>query len=248
MCPSTECMLSLFAPIYVFITQENLLSRVDFSFNGCSKHWNIYIYIFMPIPKIYKPPSKLGNGWVSLISRNHCLELNAGVACLVHPGVREKRRVSEIDLSQPRHETTFWWRHNGPVTSQLTDSIQWPNYPWEIIGIYALNWPKFCTNWSLILCTFHIALAMSDEIHERYISMKIYLITLLSSVGLNYVGSCVEQQWWFSVSEMIINHRTEITCHGVSNKGSLTVCSSAVPDQQKHRAPKLLAFCEWIHW
>ena len=56
--------------------------------------------------------------------------------CLVHPGVRDKRRVSEIDLSQPRHETAFWWRHNGPVTSQLTDRIKWPNYPVELIGIY----------------------------------------------------------------------------------------------------------------
>ena len=45
-------------------------------------------------------------------------------SCLVHPGVRDKRRVSEIDLSQPRHETAFWWRHNGPVTSQLTDPMR----------------------------------------------------------------------------------------------------------------------------
>ena len=29
-------------------------------------------------------------------------------SCLVHPGVRDKRRVSEIDFSQPRHETDFW--------------------------------------------------------------------------------------------------------------------------------------------
>ena len=56
--------------------------------------------------------------------------------CLVHPGVRDKRRVSEIDLSQPRHETAFWWRHNGPVTSQLTDRIKWPNYPVALIWIY----------------------------------------------------------------------------------------------------------------
>ena len=47
--------------------------------------------------------------------------------CLVHPGVRDKRWVSEIDLSQPRHETAFWWRHNGPVMSQITDPIKWPN-------------------------------------------------------------------------------------------------------------------------
>ena len=46
------------------------------------------------------------------------------------------RRVSEIDLSQPRHETAFWWRHNGPVTSQLTTPIKWPNYPLELIGMY----------------------------------------------------------------------------------------------------------------
>ena len=48
----------------------------------------------------------------------------------------DKRRVSEIDLSQPRHETAFWWRHNRPVTSQLTDPITLPNYPLELIGIY----------------------------------------------------------------------------------------------------------------
>ena len=57
-------------------------------------------------------------------------------SCLVHPGVRDKRRVSEIDLSQPRHETAFWWRNNGPVTSQLTDPIKWPNYPLQLIGIF----------------------------------------------------------------------------------------------------------------
>ena len=60
-----------------------------------------------------------------------------GPSCLVHPGVRDTRRVSEIDLSQPRHETAFWWRHNGPVTSQLTDPVKWHNYPLELIGIYA---------------------------------------------------------------------------------------------------------------
>ena len=48
-------------------------------------------------------------------------------SCLVHPGVRDKRRVSEIDLSQPRHETAFGdvtmgqWRHNQPT--QLSDLI-----------------------------------------------------------------------------------------------------------------------------
>ena len=65
-----------------------------------------------------------------------CPHSDAGLGCLVHPGVRDKRRVSEIDLSQPRHETAFWWRHNGPVTSQFTDRIKWPNYPVELIGIY----------------------------------------------------------------------------------------------------------------
>ena len=57
-------------------------------------------------------------------------------SCLVHPGVRDKRRASEIDLSQPGYETAFWWRHNGPVTSQLTKPIKWPYYPLEFIEIY----------------------------------------------------------------------------------------------------------------
>ena len=56
-----------------------------------------------------------------------------GPSCLIHPAVRDKRRVSEIDLSQPRHETAFWWRHNGPVTSQLTDPIKWRNYPFQLM-------------------------------------------------------------------------------------------------------------------
>ena len=56
--------------------------------------------------------------------------------CLVHPGVRDRRRVSEIDWSQPRHETAFWWRHNGPVTSKLTDPNKWSNYPLQLIMIY----------------------------------------------------------------------------------------------------------------
>ena len=60
---------------------------------------------------------------------------NVGSVCVVHPGVRDKRRVSEIDLSQPRHEKAFWWRHNEPVTSQLTDPIKWRNNPLELIGI-----------------------------------------------------------------------------------------------------------------
>ena len=62
--------------------------------------------------------------------------LSVRLQCLVHPSVRDKRRVSEIDLSQPRHETAFWWHHNGPLTSQLTDPIKWPNYPLELIGTY----------------------------------------------------------------------------------------------------------------
>ena len=71
------------------------------------------------------------------------LTLNVwGPSCLVYPGVRDKRRVSEIDLSQPSHETAFWWRHNGPVTSQLNDQINWRNYPLELIGNYVhINTP-----------------------------------------------------------------------------------------------------------
>ena len=52
-------------------------------------------------------------------------------SCLVY-----KRQVSEIDLSQFRHETAFSWCHNGPVASQLSDRIKWPKHAVELIGIY----------------------------------------------------------------------------------------------------------------
>ena len=52
-----------------------------------------------------------------------------GVCTVLYTGAWDKHSVSEIDLFQPRHETAFWWRHKGPVTSQLTDPIMWPNYP-----------------------------------------------------------------------------------------------------------------------
>ena len=29
-------------------------------------------------------------------------------SCLIHPGMQDKRRVPEIDLSQPRHGTSQW--------------------------------------------------------------------------------------------------------------------------------------------
>ena len=44
---------------------------------------------------------------LSMISISNMRHSQAS-SCLVHPGVRDKRRVSEIDLSQPRHETVFW--------------------------------------------------------------------------------------------------------------------------------------------
>ena len=66
-----------------------------------------------------------------IVTIKYSLRTQPRIFCLVHPGVRERRRV----LSQPRHETDFSWNHNGPVTLQLTDPIIWPNYPVELVGI-----------------------------------------------------------------------------------------------------------------
>ena len=89
--------------------------------------WCTWRRLTHPSPKCY----------LNWITHHVCFNIRyPGLYCFVHPGVRDKRRVSEIDLSQPRHETAFCWRHNGPVMSQLTDPIKWPNYPLELIGIY----------------------------------------------------------------------------------------------------------------
>ena len=46
------------------------------------------------------------------------------VCTVLYTRAWDKHSVSGIDLFQPRHETAFWWRHKGPVTSQLTDPIR----------------------------------------------------------------------------------------------------------------------------
>ena len=76
--------------------------------------------------------NRLSQVWDSHVKDNTVMR----PSCLIHQGVRDKRRVSEIDLSQPMHDTAFWWRHNGPVTSQLADQIKWSDYPFGLIGIY----------------------------------------------------------------------------------------------------------------
>ena len=70
--------------------------------------------------------------------------------------------MSEIDLSQPKHETAFWWRNNGTVKSQLTDPIKWPNYPLELIGIYVIitqttknHWHKDVVDRQMHNCVWH---------------------------------------------------------------------------------------------
>ena len=117
------------------------------------------------------------------------------LCCLVHPGVRDKPRVSEIHLSQPRHETAFWWRHNGPVTSQLTDPFKWPNHPLELMGIYV-----------------HINTQSKEsltQICRRLINLHFvwYLGTYLYDLSLN---------WWHALFCIANNrHGVTITTHAI---------------------------------
>ena len=76
-----------------------------------SSYWSSQAWLHSEVPAFPHAP--------------HLLLHGSGYPCLVHPAVLDKRR--EIHLSQPRHETASWWRHNGPVTSQLTDPIKLPN-------------------------------------------------------------------------------------------------------------------------
>ena len=74
---------------------------------------------------------------------------------------RDKRRVSEIDSYQPRHEAAFWWRQKGPVTSQLTDPIKWPNYLLELIVMYVHtnthnHWLKDVVDRQMYNCVWYL--------------------------------------------------------------------------------------------
>ena len=62
---------------------------------------------------------------------------SVGSRSLVHPGVRGKHWGFEIDLSQPRHETAFCWRHTW--ASNVT--INRPYYPYRFAGIQATKCP-----------------------------------------------------------------------------------------------------------
>ena len=98
-------------------------------------------------------------------------------SCLVHPSVRDKRRMTEIDLSQPRHATAFCLRHNWPVTSQLTDRIKWPNHPLDLIGINMhintqqrilgtkMSYIDKCTTVFYILVYIHMVWVLMDDKH-----------------------------------------------------------------------------------
>ena len=138
--------------------------------------------------------------------------------CLVHPSVRDKRRVSEIDLSQPRHETAFWWRHNGPVTSQLTDPFKWPNYPLELIGIYV-----------------HINTQSKEsltQICRRLINVHRvwYFCTYLYDLSLN---------WWHRLFCIANNrHGVTITTHAI--KRHYLIWMTTVRQPTKRRCSRVL--------
>ena len=133
--------------------------------------------------------------------------------CLVHPGVRDKRRVSEIDLSQPRHDTAFWWRHNWPVTSQLTDQIKWPNYPLESIGIYV-----------------HINTHNKESLTQRCrrsTNVQMCLIFCIYLYGLSLNG-------WHAILCITNNHHdVTITTHAIKRHFRIWVTKSRQPTKRR---------------
>ena len=144
----------------------------------------------LTVKVIIPPVTKLGGyiGFTLSVRLSVCLSVRLSVClsvrlsvclsvCLVHPGVRDKCRVSEIDLSQPRHETAFWWRHNGPVTSQLTHPIKWRNYPFELMFKCAyintqqrihdtkISYIDKCTTVFDIFVHIHMVWVLMDKMH-----------------------------------------------------------------------------------
>ena len=134
-------------------------------------------------------------------------------SCLVPPGVRDKRRVSEIDLSQPRQETAFWLRHNGPVTSQLTDPIKWPNYLLELMGIYV-----------------HIKLTTKNPWHKDIIDRQMYnciwyLCRYLCGLSLN---------GWHVLFRITNNlHDVTITTHAIERHFLIWMTTMRQPTKRR---------------
>ena len=68
------------------------------------------------------PMLKIRWSWDRLVSYNRVYETSARCLRWIYPSLA-------MSLA-------FWWHHNGPVTSQLTNPIKWPYYSLELIGIY----------------------------------------------------------------------------------------------------------------
>ena len=137
---------------------------------------------------------------------------------LIHPGVRDKRRGSEIDLSQPMHETPFLWRHNGPVTSQLIDPIKWPNYPLESIVI-----------------NVHINTHNKESLTHRCrrsTNLQLCLIFCMYLYGLSLNG------WHTSFSIINNHHGVTITTHVIKRDFPIWMTTARQP--RKRRCPSAL--------
>ena len=124
-----------------------------------------------------------------------------------------KRRVSEIDLSQPRHETAFWWRHNGPVTSQLPDPIKWPNHRLELIGIYG-----------------HINTHKKESLHKDVADRQMYKCGWYSCIylyGLSLNG-------WHALFRISNNrHDVTITTHAIKRHFLIWMTTMRQPTKRR---------------
>ena len=123
-----------------------------------------------------------------------------------------KPRVSEIDLSQPRHKTFFGdvtmgqWRHNYAP-------FMWPNYPLEVIGIYV-----------------HINTQSKEsltQICRRLINVHRvwYFCTYLYDLSLN---------WWHALFCIANNrHGVTITTHAIKRHYLIWMTTVRQPSKRR---------------
>ena len=91
--------------------------------------------------------------------------------------------------------TDFWWRHHGPVTSQLADPIKWSIYPLELIGIY-------------VHINTHSKESLTEDVGDRHMYNYVwYFCTYPYGLSLN---------GWHALLCIANNrHGVTITTHGI---------------------------------
>ena len=133
------CVCVKYVSVNIFHRILSSCQRINTTVNNYIVHVSANIYI---MPDIHRAED-------TYVSYTRVCETSAGCLRSIYPSLGMRQ--------------LFLYRHNGPVTSQVTDQIKWPNYPVELIGIYVHinthnkeSWHKGAVDRQIYNCVWYL--------------------------------------------------------------------------------------------